>query len=646
MRILAMVFVMIGQAFAQDPVRDPNPVLEEVMEEMEQESDEQGEADAILELLDDPVDLNTAGWAELQRVPGLTPLVAYRITTYRQKEPFQTVVDLLNVEGVTEDAYARIAPFVTVRPAGIRTTATIRSRVRMDTEERRGIREGTYTGGRAGTRHRVLVKSEPAQDLRLEAFVLSAKDAGEPVSASFLSGYALVGSGRWRAIAGDLRVATGLQMHLGSRVPSSLSGPLSVRSPGIAVQGYRSASEGAILRGAALGIDVTEELSFAVFYSNRPVHGTVSPEGVLSPSSAEGAFRTESERSRRNASRERVVGAMVAWGERTGLGVSLSGFHGRFVHPARLGAVNPDTTREFAGAAMSGWLNAEMSSIAVEGAVERGGAASAGVIIQIEPSPLWRVSLAGRAFAAGYTRPMAGIRNPVPESELSASAGVRVTNAWRLTGFADGTMFSRGREPTEFGEMTGRSGFESLVTIAPRTQVALAWTTRQTMENRQIATPEGLLQTIRGPAFRRHWRLGIVSGKGNEFQWSLRVEHVVFTGNEGGRERGTMLSQQCRWMATDRLLIEAKVSLYGTESFRSRLFTFEPDVPGSFAARMVYGRGSRIAGLIRAKPWDGTEFSVSYATEVRDDVEQLGSGWDEIAGDHHGVVSIQIDVQL
>lgn len=640
-----MFLCVVGLATAQDPISDPNVVLETIMEEMEEEVEQDG-ADGILELLDDPMDLNTAEWNDLRRIPGVSPLLAYRITTYRQRTPFRSVADLLNVEGISDDIHVRVAPFVTVEPIGMRTTAAIRSRIRIDTEERRGFREGRYAGGRAGTQHRLLVKSDLVPGTHLETFILSAKDAGEPASASFLSGYGVIGFRDWRMIVGDIRVGTGLRIQMGSRTASSLSGPRSARSSGSVVQGYRSTHEAGILRGAAAEMAITKTLSLALFYSNRPVHGTVSPMGVLSPAADGGSFRTESERSRRNTSRERVMGAMLSWGDHLTHGMALSGFHGRFLHFARLGTVNPDTTRDFAGASMSGWLTAGTLSVAMECAVERGGALGAGVVLHVEPSSLWRVVVAGTAFNRGYTRPMAGIRNPAPESELYGSASVRVTNSWRLTGVTRWTLFPGGREPTGFGEMTGRSGVESIVTVARRTQVIIGWTILRSMETRPATTNQGLLQTFRGPVFRRHWRWGIVSGKGNPFQWSLRVDHMVFTGTGGTRERGAMLSQQGRWAVSDRIRVEAKISLYGSESFQSRLFTFEPDVPGSFAARMVYGRGSRIAGLVRVRPTDGAEISVSYATEVRDNVEQMGSGSDQLPGDHHGVVSVQVDVSL
>ena len=50
-----------------------------------------------------PVDINTAGPDELQRLKGVGPALAQRIIDYREENgPFQSVEDLLNVKGIGE----------------------------------------------------------------------------------------------------------------------------------------------------------------------------------------------------------------------------------------------------------------------------------------------------------------------------------------------------------------------------------------------------------------------------------------------------------------------------------------------------------------------------------------------------------------
>lgn len=60
------------------------------------------------------VNINTAGQAELETVPGIGPAIARAIITYRNEHgPFQTVDDLIAVSGIGPKTLEKIRPYVT-----------------------------------------------------------------------------------------------------------------------------------------------------------------------------------------------------------------------------------------------------------------------------------------------------------------------------------------------------------------------------------------------------------------------------------------------------------------------------------------------------------------------------------------------------
>ncbi|HWQ15869.1 MAG TPA: ComEA family DNA-binding protein [Roseiflexaceae bacterium] len=64
---------------------------------------------------DELVNINTAGPAELDALPGIGPALAERIIAHREANgPFQAVEDLRAVKGIGASLFARIAPLVTV----------------------------------------------------------------------------------------------------------------------------------------------------------------------------------------------------------------------------------------------------------------------------------------------------------------------------------------------------------------------------------------------------------------------------------------------------------------------------------------------------------------------------------------------------
>ncbi len=61
------------------------------------------------------VNINRATAAELQAIPGIGPVIAGRIVAYRgENGPFRKADELMQVPGVGERTFARIAPLVTV----------------------------------------------------------------------------------------------------------------------------------------------------------------------------------------------------------------------------------------------------------------------------------------------------------------------------------------------------------------------------------------------------------------------------------------------------------------------------------------------------------------------------------------------------
>lgn len=91
---------------------------------------EKPDAPGILE--GEVLDLNTATLSDLTRLPGIGETKAQAIITWRETHgPFQTVEDLLSVDGIGEKTLENLRPYIAV--------TTI--------EEEGGTRDGTDPGG-------------------------------------------------------------------------------------------------------------------------------------------------------------------------------------------------------------------------------------------------------------------------------------------------------------------------------------------------------------------------------------------------------------------------------------------------------------------------------------------------------------------
>ncbi|MBI4417621.1 MAG: hypothetical protein HY563_02515 [Ignavibacteriales bacterium] len=457
------------------------------------------------------------------------------------------------------------------------------------------------------------------------------------------SGYLLAEAPSWKAIVGGLHIETGQQILLGRRNPVvSVPHEPVRRAAHSAIFGYRSSDEIGLLGGAALEVRLFKTVTLATFYSNKAVHGTVSDDGQFSPVSGAGLFRTATELAKRNRSRERVLGTVVSLGSERWL-VSAAAYHTRYLHRVLpKGRDSDEGTREFAGVSLSGWLALTNATMSAEFACQKNRATGFSAGIVIEPADVCCVGVSGTMFSSGYDRMLAGRRTPEQEVGLHGTAELRPAKNWKLQGESSFTEYAD-RWP---GEVVRRSHVESSIALSRRTQVTLRCSVRESPGKAQTMTADGLVRLIQSSQKRRHIVMSFVTGKGGPLQWTARIDYVVFRYPSGSRTSGLGISQHCRWIASPGLSVEGKITLFGTDSYEERFFSFEPEVPGTFSSRQVFGRGSRSALLVRFRPFTVLELSCSYAVEIKDGARVLGSGMDEISGDMHGVVTIQIDARL
>lgn len=70
-----------------------------------------------------PIDINTADLEMLTALDGIGPVLAERIIVYRENKPFMSITEIMNVSGIGEGIYERIAPKIFVSGGKTVTTA-------------------------------------------------------------------------------------------------------------------------------------------------------------------------------------------------------------------------------------------------------------------------------------------------------------------------------------------------------------------------------------------------------------------------------------------------------------------------------------------------------------------------------------------
>lgn len=629
--ILFMFSWAYGQeAITPDSLNDFQEVAESYLLEVAPEGDEAESGEPLIHLSENPLDLNSAGWKELQQIPGVSPLIAYRIVSARRAGNFSHVRELLLLEGIDEALYQRMLPFVTVKSFRLVSSIHIRTRLQSDLQSRQGFLRGAYAGEKQKYYLRTSLEQSLSPSTRLDGNITVEKDPGEMAAEGFRSGFLSASVGLFELTAGDFVVSSGnghvlaRGAEMGRRMGRTLR-----RVP--AVSGYQSADEQRFFRGVAIA-GVQAAISFGAFYSNKSLHGTLQNDGSVRLDNS-GLFRTASERSRRNVARERVVGGYLSM-DLEDFTVGITGYDARVLGPSPHRSIGVDASWKGERWLLAGSL-----------AREHSGGSSFSSIIILDPWDGWNVFTVHESFTHGFSARHALARVPVPAS-LSA-VGVRGWVArWNtLSVSAYAEHFPQGKQGDGFSEYEVGARLESSFPISRSFQIDVRAAARNSPVKIDSRDPLGRTISVWTMQAVRKYSVVITSGRRGPLGWISRAE-VVKTSLEDQTDLGFMVSQELRYAASDRLRVVAKLMIFSIQDYDARIFSFESQVPGVLVSRVLTGDGTRSTLSVLWRVTSIIGLSASFSTEVKDGQRFIGSGFEEIPGDTYSRFTVQMDVHF
>ncbi len=152
--LLALLIMMFVSPAAAYDYRSPILVDDEddIYELLLSGDIDDDEKDALVDLFRDPLDLNEASRRELYDLPGLTYTLVDAIIARRDDKPFTRVTQVKKVEGITNEIYVQLRPFIGVVPprkkAGPKRKSKIQGQMRAKVADRiRG--KGTSASSKA-----------------------------------------------------------------------------------------------------------------------------------------------------------------------------------------------------------------------------------------------------------------------------------------------------------------------------------------------------------------------------------------------------------------------------------------------------------------------------------------------------------------
>ncbi len=664
--IILALLIAHAAVVAQDPVPTdtltiPQELeLEQVLEDVTLDAEDSQLIDLLTFLAENPLDLNTASEDELLQIPGLTPLAIHQIITQREQRRFASVDELRGLDIIDDDVFARVRPFLTVE-AMQRTPAvalvralTVRHRTVRDLQERAGFQTGAFAGSPYKIYNRLVARSREFNGSSVAVGLLTEKDAGEQSLTDFVAGYADIRLSNiaTRVVLGDFTVeaAEGLVFwrsigfSKGSEVISS------VRKGGIGIRPYLSTDENWYFRGVAAEAEVAG-VQVSGFYSRKPLHATVSSDGVITSFDASGLFRTTSERAKRFTARHELYGGRVVASLLRGLVIGGGGYTATFSHevsPRQVGVFG------FRGSSTSmvgldvGYTTRALNLFSeVARSYTQAIGAIGGMIVRAAPGIDVAVALRyyPKDFVSLYGYGFGESSNTQNESGFYTGMRMRVGSWLRVSTYYDQFRFpwrTRSlRMPT--------AGNDFLLLFEPRpsrrTNMQIQFRSRNRPANEALADEFARTVRIDGERWQKNYRVTFEYRPSITFRWRSRVEVVNVGYSSSSRvERGMLVFQDMRTHPLPKMLVDARVIVFETDSFDSRVYEFESDLRGTFSNPALFGKGVRWYVVARYEVMKAVDVSMKYAQTIKSGVRTLSSGTSLIQGDLDNRLSVQLDV--
>lgn len=248
-----------------------------------------------LELLQyNPIDINTAGFDELTKIPYLTVNDCLKIVEYRKRHGFYaTPHDLLNVPGFDPVVFDKIRPFVTVKIKPIKIDKFMtRIRLRTDVPKEESSEEVyTRTECFIGQYDVCMVTEKDPRESSLFDYYVLGVVLDDEIRKFALGKYNLdLGSGALLSPLGSFFSAIDFRMITRER----------------GIMPYRSVSENSGFFGAAFSDSLF--LKFTIFYSDQKLDGRVDSLGFARSFDESGEHVDSLSLSRKDRIDEEIIG--------------------------------------------------------------------------------------------------------------------------------------------------------------------------------------------------------------------------------------------------------------------------------------------------------------------------------------------------
>ena len=683
-RHICLLFVFIlfctSGIFAQEPDSTKASGTEEIEQQIENiaersdiEIDYSDWVEELNLLRERPVNLNSGDENELRRLFFLNELQIDNLLEYtKQFGQLASIYELQVIDGFNERVVSQILPFISLSPyvpekfslkRALKYGGTdILIRYQHVLQDQKGYAEVSDSTRLAkpndyylGSRNSLFLRVQYSYKDYLKFGFVGDKDAGEtflPKSDTLRKGFDFysahlflknIGIVKQLAI-GDYHVQFGQGLTLWSGFSvGKIAGSVVMRKRAPALRAHSSSNEYAFMRGAATTVALGK-FDLTAFYSNRKVDANLilsdsvqSTEEMVSSLQQTGYHRTPGELEDKRSIHEVAEGGHITYnGQRLRGGVTV--FHVDYDIPfetqdALYKKFQPVlSSNTYAGIDYS----YNYKTLTLYGEVSKQLDAGSAVLqgLSISPDPRLAFAMVYRNYQKNYLNNFNAAfgesTNSTNEKGLYMGMVSTPFNKITVSAYADLFRYEWLRYRVDAPSAGQEYSVQLVYNISKSGDLILGYRRMINPMNYLLAS-EKINQV--GDSKRDYYRIQL---NYQALPWLKLQSRAEITGREApakNKEAGYLIYQgfQVKPLKKD-LSLSFRYLLFDTDSYDTRLYAFEQDVPYSFSVPAFSGKGSRFYIILNSKLYRNISVILRFAQTWYSDRNVISSGLDEISG--------------
>jgi len=644
-----------------------------------------------------PINLNRKNISsELQQLRILTDFQIKAINKHIEKHgKLVTIYELQRTNSIDEDDIRNIMPFITVNKdfdsPNISFSEMLKRgkndmfiryyRVLENTSGQINLDDSTWVNSanskQVGSPDNIYMRYRFKYLNNLSIGITAEKDAGETfipnqrakdifgqsttLGFDFYSAHFYIKNiGIFKSLAlGDYHVQIGQGLTFWSGLGFGKSSDImGVKRNALGIKPYSSVDENIFLRGAAFEIK-KDNLNFLVFGSKKMIDANIIEDSTntdgdiyISSFQSSGKHSTISELENKDAIQESIGGGEVSYKNKNlkiGIASAFTHYEGNVQRNlSTYSQFQFNSNYNLVGGLNYTWNYQNFSFFGEFSRSNNGGSAQLhGILASLHP----RVSIS--VLYRNYERDYQSVfNNAFAESSTMNEQGIfsgikiKLNKRWTLSSYFDQFKFPWLAYQVS---STSTNGFDGFAQIQYKPNKKLMMYGRIRHRNKPYNTDEDLYRDIDNIVRlnQMYYRFNLIIKASDVISLKSRVEYKTYKRGDNEQESGVLISQDINIKPMmSKFSFKARFALFDTDSYNSRIYSYESDVLYYYRIPSYYNRGSRTYLVARYNIKKGIDFWLRWSAWNYINMETISSGLNEIDGNTKSEIRAQFRFQF